>query len=98
MIGFVEGTLLISNTLLILFSIVYGLLILKKKKKEESRVWTYFIIASALFFISELLTVATEILSFDVGITKAIVIVLFGITVLFAFLSKYNSLTKAKVP
>ena len=63
---------MISNTLLILFAIVYGVLIVKKKKREESSLWIYFLIASGLFFLSELFTVLTDLFLLDVGIIKAL--------------------------
>jgi hypothetical protein len=96
MVNFIEGTLLISNILLIFFSIVYGFLIITKKQKEESSLWIYFLIASALFFLSELFSVASDLLSFDVGILKAVLRIGFGIVVLFAFLSKYSTLDEPK--
>ena len=92
MASFIEGTLLISNTLLILFAIIYGVLIVKKRKKEESSIWIYFLIASALFFLSELFTVLTDILNMDVGIIKALLRISFGIIILFAFLNKYSAI------
>ncbi len=96
MINFIEGTLLISNVLLILFSILYGVLIVKKKQKEESSIWIYFVIASALFFLSELADVAISIFSIEIGVLKALLRIGFGIVVLFAFLSKYDSIEKKK--
>jgi hypothetical protein len=96
MINFIEGTLLISNVLLILFSILYGILIVKKKQKEESDIWIYFVIASALFFLSELADVAISIFSIELGVLKALMRIGFGIVVLFAFLSKYDSIDKKK--
>lgn len=92
MVSFIEGTLLISNTLLILFAIIYGVLIVKKKKREESSLWIYFLIASALFFLSELFTVLTDLFLLDVGIIKALLRISFGIVVLFAFLNKYSTI------
>ena len=92
MVSFIEGTLLISNTLLILFAIIYGVLIVKKKKREESSLWIYFLIASALFFLSELFTVLTDLFLLDVGVIKALLRISFGVVVLFAFLSKYSTL------
>ena len=92
MVSFIEGTLLISNTLLILFAIIYGVLIVKKKKREESSLWIYFLIASGLFFLSELFTVLTDLLLLDVGIIKALLRISFGIVVLFAFLNKYSTI------
>jgi len=94
MYSFIEGTLLISNVLLIFFSVIYGVLILKEKKKEESRIWVYFLIASAIYFISELFSVLNEILYINTGLLKAFLRIAFGIVVLFAFLSKYSSLHK----
>ena len=93
MVSFIEGTLLISNTLLILFAIIYGVLIVKKKKREESSLWIYFLIASALFFLSELFTVLTDLLGLEIGaIIKALLRISFGIVVLFAFLNKYSTI------
>ncbi len=95
MLTYLEGTLLISNILLILFSIIYGVLIVKKKQKEESTIWIYFIIASGLFFLSELITILNELFIVEVGIIKAILRISFGIVILFAFLSKYNSMEES---
>ena len=92
MVSFIEGTLLISNTLLILFAIIYGVLIVKKKKREESSLWIYFLIASGLFFLAELFTVLTDLFLLDVGIIKAFLRISFGIVVLFAFLNKYSTI------
>ena len=96
MLTYIEGTLLISNFLLIFFSVIYGLLIVKKKHKEESTLWVYFLIASALFFISEFLDILTDLLGVvGVGLLKALIRISFGVVVLFAFLSKYNTIEEA---
>lgn len=93
MVSFIEGTLLISNTLLILFAIIYGVLIVKKRKREESSLWIYFLIASGLFFLSELYSVLTDLFGLDLGvIIKALLRISFGIVVLFAFLNKYSTI------
>ena len=92
MVSFIEGTLLISNTLLILFAIIYGVLIVKRRKREESSLWIYFLIASALYFLSELFTVLTDLFLLDVGVIKALLRISFGIIVLFAFLNKYSAI------
>ena len=94
MLNFIEGTLLISNTLLILLSIIYGILVVKKGKKEESSIWIYFIIASGLFCLSELFSVLSDLFYMNVGVLKALLRIGFGIVVLFAFLSKYSTLGK----
>ena len=96
MAGFIEGTLLISNVLLIFFSVVYGVLIVKEKKVEESKIWFYFLIACAIFFLSELLTVMDDVLNIETGLLKAILRIAFGIVILFAFLSKYSNMQKKK--
>jgi len=88
--NFIEGTLLISNLLLLFFSIVYGFIIIKKKSKIESQMFVYFVMACALYFVSELLSVFDEIFFVDVGIMRGIVRLSFGVIVLFAFLSKYS--------
>jgi hypothetical protein len=93
MLSFIEGTLLISNILLILFSIIYGILIVKKKQKDESSIWIYFLVACGLFFLSELLGFASQIVSLNIGLISAVLRISFGIVVLFAFLSKYSSLS-----
>jgi hypothetical protein len=92
--NFIEGTLLISNVLLILFAIFYGVLIVKKKKKEESSIWLLFLVASSLFFISEIIGVLSDLnlILMNVGILKAFLRIGFGVVVLFAFLSKYNTM------
>ena len=87
--------MLISNILLILFSIIYGILIVKKKQQEESTIWIYFIIASGLFFLSELISVLNELFIVEVGLIKAVLRISFGIVILFAFLSKYNSMEES---
>ena len=93
MISFIEGTLLISNILLILFAIFYGMLIIKKQKKVESSIWIhYFIIACALFFMSELLSLIDEFSDIKVGVFKAILRICFGIVILFAFISEYDNI------
>jgi hypothetical protein len=92
MISFIEGTLLISNILLIFFSLIYGFLIVKRKKKEESSIWVYFLIASGIFFLSEMLTLLNELFRMDVGIIKALLRISFGVVILFAFLSKYSTM------
>ena len=92
MVSFIEGTLLISNTLLILFAIIYGVLIVKRKKREESSLWIYFLIASGLFFLSELFTVLTDLFLLDVGIIKAILRISFVIVAVFAFLNKFSTI------
>ena len=94
MASYIEGTLLISNILLILFSIIYGVLIVRKKHVEESHYWLYFLIACALFFLSELLEVIKEFVNIDVGIAKAILRISFGTVILLAFLTKYSQMRK----
>ncbi|MBN2367694.1 hypothetical protein JXC34_01650 [Candidatus Woesearchaeota archaeon] len=92
MIGFIEGTLLISNALLILFAIFYGILIIRREKKVESSIWIhYFIIACALFFMSELLSLIDEFSDINVGIFKALLRICFGTVILFAFVSEYSN-------
>jgi len=92
MLSFLEGTLLISNSLLILFSLIYGFLIVKRKQKEESKIWIYFLIASGIFFISEMLTVLNELNYVEMSLFRSILRICFGIVILFAFISKYSSL------
>ena len=88
--------MLISNVLLILFSLVYGFLIIKEKKKEDSKIWMYFLAASGLFFLSELLSVLSDLFGINIGLVRAFLRIGFGIIVLFAFMSKYSSLHPAK--
>ena len=97
MVGFIEGTLLISNVLLILFAIFYGMLTLKKEKTANAVVWIhYFIVACALFFLSELLSILDEFLYLDVGLFKAVLRISFGIVILFAFISEYTGTQQKK--
>ncbi|NTV23784.1 MAG: hypothetical protein HGA85_05415 [Nanoarchaeota archaeon] len=91
MISFIEGTLLISNALLILLCIAYGFMILRKKKREESRIWLYFLIACGLYFTSELFSILETLLFMDVNLVKAGLRVCFGTIVLLAFITKYSS-------
>ncbi|MBN2422751.1 hypothetical protein JXB41_05980 [Candidatus Woesearchaeota archaeon] len=92
MMTFIQGTLLISNILLIFLALVYGLLIIKKHKKEESNIWVYFIIGSGLFFISEILSFIKEFYNVNIGIVKSIVQISFGIIILLAFITKYSGI------
>ena len=94
MVNFIEGTLLISNILLILVVLVYGFLIIKKHKKEESSIWVYFLIACSLYFLSELVTLLDKLMFMDITVVRGILRLSFGIIILFAFLSKYESLKK----
>ena len=72
MINFIEGTLLISNLLLILVVLVYGFLIIKKHKKEESSIWVYFLVACGLYFLSELTTLLDTLLFLDITMVKGL--------------------------
>jgi hypothetical protein len=92
MIGFLEGTLLLSNILLILLAIVYALLIVKRHKRDDSNIWIYFLIACALFFISELLSFLNEFYFIEVGLIKNFLHVFFAIILLLAFITKYTTL------
>ncbi|MBD3202670.1 hypothetical protein GF327_00105 [Candidatus Woesearchaeota archaeon] len=90
--SFFEGTLIISNILLILLSIIYGYFIVKKKKTSESKIWIYFVIGSALFFISEIISFLNEFYNFRLDIIKSILQICFGILILFAFITKYHEM------
>lgn len=91
MVNFFEGTLLISNILLILLAMVYGFLIVEKHKKEDSNIWVYFLIACSLFFISELLTFLKEFYMMELGLVKSMLQIFFGIIILLAFVTKYSA-------
>lgn len=91
-----QGTLLISNILLILFCLIYGFLIIKKKVKEDSQVWLSFITACALFFISQLLNIYQEFFGTNTEIITAIINIFFTVVILYAFITKYDSLSIKK--
>jgi hypothetical protein len=96
MLSFLQGTLLISNILLILLAIIYGFLIIKKKKQEESNIWIYFIIASALFFLSEIVSFFKEFYELNLGLFSSVLQIFYGIIILLAFITKYSSVQKKK--
>ncbi|MBU0757697.1 MAG: hypothetical protein KKF44_06515 [Nanoarchaeota archaeon] len=92
MIDYLQGTLLISNILLILLAIIYGVMIVKKHTHADSTLWVYFMIACGLFFLSELMSFLGEFYRFDIGLLKGILNISFGFVVLLAFITKYSSM------
>jgi hypothetical protein len=96
MIPFWQGTLVISNIILIFLALIYGYLIIEKRKREESGIWIYFIIACALFFLTELVDFLSQLLFINAGMLKAFLQISFGIVMLLAFISKYAMLEQRK--
>ena len=94
MVDYINGTLLISNILLIWSVVVYGFLIVKKKKKESSNIWLAFLIACALFFLSEFAELLSQFIFLEVSMVKSVLRLSFGAVILFAFISKLDSLKK----
>ena len=96
MISFTQGTLIISNIILIFLVIIYGYLIVEKKQKEESGIWIYFLIACALFFLSQLVDFFSQLLILDASIVKTGLQLLFVIVMLLGFITKYSSISSKK--
>ncbi|MBT3408353.1 hypothetical protein HOD20_09795 [archaeon] len=92
MFSFIQGTLIISNIILIFLAILYGFLIITKKKKDESIIWIYFIISCSLFFLAELVDFLSKLLFVDVGLIKSILRIMFGTIILLAFITKYSKI------